>query len=300
MTATHPPTITDVPGIRVGHWSDAQSLTGCTVIVPPYPNTAACDIRGAAPGTRETALLGPGMAVQQIDALVLTGGSAFGLAAADGVVQRLATAGRGHPTPAGPVPIVPAAVIFDLTVGEPVAPTAVDGAAAFDVAGTAPVVGGSVGAGMGATVGKWRGLVIPAGIGSHALRVGDFTVGALVVLNAVGDVFTLEGEALTGGSPAPDAPSPPPAPGANTTLVVVATDARLPRDLLSRLAVRAHDAMGACIRPAHTRYDGDVCFALSCGGIDGLAALDALSEASFVATARAIEHAAGGGSAGRP
>jgi L-aminopeptidase/D-esterase-like protein len=283
-------TLTDVPGIKVGHWTDKQARTGCTVIVLPQPNVVSAEVRGAAPGTRETALLAPGMRVEQVDAILLTGGSAFGLAAADGVVTELEKEGRGHPTPAGPVPIVPAAVVFDLMTGDgSVRPTARNGASAYRNASNRPVSLGLVGAGTGTTVAKWRGFefAAPGGIGSWARRVGRATVGGLVVLNSVGDVFTLEGEPLTGGSPVPKAPAAPPIPAANTTLVVVATDARLTRPELARLCVRAHDAIGACLRPAHTRYDGDVVFAVSCGR--RRADLDALGEAAFEVTGRAIE-----------
>jgi L-aminopeptidase/D-esterase-like protein len=197
------------------------------------------------------------------------------------------------------VPIVPAAVVFDLMTGDgSVRPTARSGASAYRNAYSRPVPLGLVGAGTGTTVAKWRGFefAVPGGVGSWARRVGRATVGGLVVVNSVGDVFTLEGEPLTGGSPVPGAPAVLPLPTTNTTLVVVATDARLTRTELSRLCVRAHDALGACVRPAHTRYDGDVVFAVSCGG--RRANLDALGEAAFEVTGRAIEAAvaASGGS----
>ncbi|MBT8213458.1 MAG: P1 family peptidase, partial [Acidimicrobiia bacterium] len=263
-------TVTAIPGVRVGHHTLPEARTGVTVIDFPEPNVAAVEIRGAAPGSRETALLAPGMRVETIQSLVFAGGSAFGLAAADGVVDELAKAGRGHPTPAGPVPIVPSAIIFDLMNGDgAVRPGPADGAAAFLAASSDPAPTGQVGAGTGATVANWRGpdASRPGGIGSAALRLGDAIVGVLVVLNAVGDVFTLEGEPLTGGPPIPsDDPGPSQArPMQNTTLVAVVTDARASRTDLLRLAVRAHDALGVTLRPAHTRYDGDAVFAISCG-----------------------------------
>lgn len=285
-------TLTSIPGIRVGHWSDQQALTGCTVVVLPEPNVATVEVRGAAPGSRELALLAPGMRVEQIQAILLTGGSAFGLAAADGVVDELAAEGRGHPTLAGPVPIVPAAVIFDLLVGDSsVRPGAVEGAAAFRAASAAAVPSGPIGAGTGATVAKWRGWdgVRPGGLGSAAVDVAGTTVAALAVVNAIGDVFSLEGEPLTGGPPVPGPPPSLPLPPANTTLLVVATDALLTRDQLTRMTVRAHDALGACIRPAHTRFDGDACFAVSCGARE--ADLDHVAEATFEAVGRAIQTA---------
>ena len=151
-------TITAVPGIRVGHWTDPLALTGVTVVVVPEPNVTTVEVRGAAPGTRETALLAPGMRVESVQAIALCGGSAFGLAAADGVVRELERDQRGHPTPAGPVPIVPAAVVFDLAVGDPaVRPGPEEGAAAYRAATDEPVQMGNTGAGTGATVAGWRG-----------------------------------------------------------------------------------------------------------------------------------------------
>ncbi|HLF61486.1 MAG TPA: P1 family peptidase [Acidimicrobiia bacterium] len=285
-------TITAVPGIEVGHWSDATARTGCTVVVLPEPNVVAADVRGAAPGSRETALLQPGMRVEQAQAIVLTGGSAFGLAAADGVVRALEADGRGHETPVARVPIVPAAVIFDLFPGNPtVRPGPDQGEAAYRAASSAPVENGLVGAGTGATVAKWRGFesMRAGGLGSAVRRVGDATVGALVVVNAVGDVFTLSGEPLTGGPHEPGPPALTPGPMANTTLVVVATDFRMTRNELSRLAVRTHDALAVCIRPVHTRFDGDIAYAVSCGSFE--CDVDAAAEAAFGATAAAVEMA---------
>ncbi|HEX6286653.1 MAG TPA: P1 family peptidase [Acidimicrobiia bacterium] len=286
-------TITAVPGVRVGHWTDSNALTGCTVVVLPEPNVAAGEIRGGAPGSRETALLQPGMSVQQAQAFLLTGGSAFGLAAADGVVRGLVEDDRGHDTGVGvKVPIVPAAVIFDLMHGDPsVRPGPDEGYAAYRSASEAPVESGLIGAGTGATAAKWRGLenMIPGGLGSASELAGDAIVGVLAVLNPVGDVFTLEGESLTGGDHVPGPPQLAPSDLTNTTLVVVATDADLPRVGLNRLIVRSHDAIAACVRPSHTRYDGDAVFAASVGGVT--ADHDVLGEAVFVATARAIENA---------
>ncbi|HEY7564397.1 MAG TPA: P1 family peptidase [Acidimicrobiia bacterium] len=289
-------TITAIPGLRVGHWTDRANRTGCTVIDLPEPNVTTVEVRGGAPGTRETDLLAVGMRVEQVQAILLTGGSAFGLAAADGVVQALLADGRGHPTPAGPVPIVPAAVVFDLPLeGGGRRPGPEEGAAAFRAASAAPVEMGLVGAGTGTSAAKWRGFEyrIHTGIGSAAVATPDgFMVGALVVLNPVGDVFTLEGDPLTGGSPVPPPPGiPPQIPPAmiNTTLVVIATSCAFTRAELTRLAIRAHDAIGACVRPAHTRFDGDVVFISSCGTEPADVELSA--EAAFVATGRAIEAA---------
>ncbi|MDH3605363.1 MAG: P1 family peptidase [Acidimicrobiia bacterium] len=285
-------TLTSVPGIKVGHYTDPVARTGLTVVTLPEPNRVVAEVRGAAPGSRELALLAPGMRVEQIQAIVLTGGSAFGLASVDGVVRALEADGRGHETLKGPVPIVPAAVIYDLLTGDSaVRPGPDEGAAAYRAVSSDPVEMGSVGVGTGALVAGWRGFehMRPGGVGSAAVPAGDATVGALAAVNAVGDVFTLEGEPLTGGPVRPGPPAGPPAPLENTTLVVVATDARIERNDLLRLAVRAQDALAACIRPGHTRYDGDVAFAVSCGETE--ADLDTMGEAAFVAVGEAIEAA---------
>ncbi len=286
-------TLTAVPGVSVGHWSDTEGITGVTVVNLPEPNVAAVEVRGAAPGTRETALLEPGMKVETVQSIVFSGGSAFGLAAADGVVEALVEDGRGHETFAGRVPIVPAAIIFDLGVGDASArPNREAGAAAYRAASTGPVPMGSVGAGTGAVVAGWRGFenLRKGGVGSHSMEVGDAVVGTLVVLNAVGDVFTLEGRPLTGGDPIPPLfPPDPPADLENTTLVAVATDAALGRSALQRLCVQAHEALAVCLRPSHTRYDGDAAFAVSCGEVEEDP--DALGTAVFVSVGRAIEAA---------
>ena len=284
---TYNSTITAVPGVEVGHWTDHEAKTGVTVISLPEPNRAAVEARGGAPGTRETALLAPGMKVETIQALVFSGGSAFGLATADGVMRELAAAGRGHPTPAGPVPIVPAAIVFDLIVGEAKAPDAEAGAAAYRARTADPVATGSIGAGTGATVSKWQGFeqMRKAGIGSSATQIGDATIGVLVVLNAVGDVVDLDGNWIT-GSPQPGSLPGPSGSRENTTLVAVATDAQLTKSDLLRLSVRSHDALAATLRPAHTRYDGDIVFAVSCGEL--VADLDYAGEAVFHTVAAAI------------
>ena len=279
-------TITAVPGVEVGHWTDLDAATGVTVINLPEPNLAAFEARGGAPGTRETALLAPSMKIETIQALVFSGGSAFGLASADGVMTELAAAGRGHPTPAGPVPIVPAAILYDLIVGANSPPDAAAGAAAYRARSSGPVPLGTVGAGTGATVSKWNGFenMRKAGIGSAATRVGTATLGVLAAVNAVGDVVRLDGSWVTGGPTL----EPPEVAGfrENTTLVAVVTDALLNKSDLLRLAVRSHDALAATLRPAHTRYDGDIVFSVSCGEEE--ADLDVLGEATFNAVAAAI------------
>lgn len=283
--------ITAVPGIEVGNWHDTEAMTGCTVVVLPEPNVIAGEARGAAPATREYALLQPGMRVEQAQAILLTGGSAFGLSAADGVVRGLEADGRGHQTPVGRVPIVPAAVIFDLFPDFGARPGPDEGEAAYRARSSEPVVSGLVGAGTGATVAKWRGFEhrMPGGLGTAVRETGGARVGVLVVLNAVGDVFSLEGESLTGGDAEPGPPNMTPEAFTNTTLVVVATDARLSRLQLFRLVVRAHDALAACLRPVHTDFDGDVVFAASVG--EKSVEVHDLAETAFGVTGRAIEKA---------
>ena len=279
--------MTAVPGIRVGHWTDPVGLTGCTVILAGAGATAAVDVRGAAPGTRETDLLGPGRTVERVHAVLLTGGSAFGLAAADGVMAFLRERGIGVTTPAGPVPIVPAAVLYDLGFGAPVHPDAAAGRAACEAAAagvSGPLAQGNVGAGTGATVGKVRGLggAVKGGLGSAAAHVdGGPTIGAIVAVNAFGDVCDPASGAIVAGTRAARgewldsvaalraAPFPPPAAsgvtavGTNTTIAVVATDAPLDRSAAYRLAQNAHDALARAIRPCHTPFDGDTIFVLS-------------------------------------
>ncbi|MFI5047655.1 MAG: P1 family peptidase, partial [Acidimicrobiia bacterium] len=227
--------LTAVPGVRVGHWTGDG--TGVTVIVVPAESVGSCEVRGGAPATRETALLEPGRTVERVDAIVLAGGSAFGLAAADGVMHAMAEHGRGFPTRGGPVPIVPAAAIYDLVqaAGRPPGPeegrTAL--ADAFRRGLDAPFPLGRVGAGAGATIGTWRGADhgVPGGIGSASARDGDIVVGALAVVNAVGDVIAADGSVLAGSTaPAGSQPFPPVpetvAPLEHTTLVALVTNAR--------------------------------------------------------------------------
>ena len=284
-------TITAISGLEVGHWTNTEAMTGCTVVVLPEPNVVTVEVRGAAPGSREIAILAPGMRVEQAQAILLTGGSAFGLSAADGVVKGLEADGRGHDALVAKVPIVPAAVLFDLYPDASVRPGPDEGEAAYRAASDEPVASGLVGAGTGATVAKWRGFdhMRPGGIGSAIRAAGEAVVGALVAVNAVGDVFSIEGEPLTGGAHEPGPHALIPESMSNTTLAVVATDARMSRNELSRLAVRAQDSFAACIRPSHTRFDGDIVFAVSCGEAE--AEVEALAEAAFGATAAAIEAA---------
>jgi len=287
-------TITAVPGVSVGHVTDHKHATGTTVLTFPEPNVAVVDVRGGAPGTLQTDGFGDAIKPVTVNALVFSGGSAFGLAAASGVVAEIEGEGRGAWTPAGLVPIVPAAIVFDLGVAtNAVRPGPDSGAAAYRARSTDPVELGTVGAGTGTTVAGWRGedAVRKAGVGSWVVEVDDHRVGALVVLNAVGDVFTLEGDPLTGGAPAALGAWQRPA-GDNTTLICVATNAGIAdRNELRRMAIRAHDALGATVRPTHTRYDGDSAFVVSFGPTDDSVNVDKVQQAAFLAVGRALETA---------
>lgn len=281
--------ITDVPGVLVGHATNPSAATGVTVLTFGEPNVAIADVRGGAPGTRELGIFGDAIKPVTLNALMFAGGSAFGLGAAQGIVDAIEREGRGAPTPTGPVPIVAGAIIYDLMVGSSdIRPGPDDGLQAYESRSGEPVVMGSVGAGSGATVGKLNGIEFAtrAGVGSASAMVGDATVGALVVLNAVGDVYSLEGERLTGsndGTRPPDGGSE----GLNTTLIAVATDADVAdRNELRRFGVRAHDALAATVRPAHTRYDGDTAFVVATATVS--ADIDLLAEAVFDVVTRSI------------
>jgi L-aminopeptidase/D-esterase-like protein len=263
-----PLSLTSVPGIRVGHWTDLEAATGCTVVLCETAAVAGVDVRGAAPATRETDLLRPGSLVGRAHAILLSGGSAFGLDAATGVVRFLEEHGVGFATPAGVVPIVSAACLFDLGIGRPeVRPDAASGYAACVVASTA-VEEGCVGAGTGATVAKMGGPdgAVKSGIGTAGRELENgIRVTALVAVNAVGSVFDpWSGSALA----TPRTPTRGAAPfaGTNTTIGVIATNARLDSAGVNRLATLGHDGLAMAIRPAHTLHDGDTLFALSLPG----------------------------------
>lgn len=258
--------ITRVQGIRVGHWSDPVGLTGCTVVLCPPGTMGSGEVRGGAPGTRETDLLKPGTLVQEVNAILLTGGSAFGLAAADGVMRFLEERGIGFETPVARVPIVPAAVLFDLGVGDPTARPGPEAGYAACLAAGEDVAEGRVGAGTGATVAKLHGSErsVPGGLGSASVAEGDVVVGALAAVNSLGEILGEGGEVVVGALPGPEAePSSP-----NTTLVVVATNARLSKERAHLLSIAAHDGIAGAIRPAHTLWDGDTAFALATGEVE--------------------------------
>jgi L-aminopeptidase/D-esterase-like protein len=260
-----------IRGLRIGHATGAG--TGVTVMLFPAGSVGSAEVRGGAPATRETDLLDPSRTVARVDAIALAGGSAFGLAAADGVMRHLAERGQGFATAGGPVPIVPAACIFDLVEAGGPPPTADDGyRAATAAARGEDLQVGAVGAGAGATVGKWRGRegAVPGGVGAAATDVDGVRVGALAVVNALGDVIAEDGTMLAGSTSSPDAPGFPTLQPfeegrANTTLVVVVTDARLDKDACFLVAQSAHDGIARALRPAHTRYDGDIAYAVATG-----------------------------------
>jgi len=267
--------ITRVPGIEVGHATDAEALTGCTVVLCPPGTIGSGEVRGGAPGTRETDLLRPGMLVEEVHAVLLGGGSAFGLSAADGVMRWLEERGIGFEMDVARVPIVPAAVLFDLGVGDPsVRPNPSAGYAACHAA-SEEVAEGSVGAGTGATVAKIRGLshAMKGGVGTASAQEDELIVGALFAVNALGEIVDDDGAVLVGArggdeeDVAPGEPPAEPVPG-NTTIGVVATNARLSRERAHLLALAAHDGLARAIRPSHTIWDGDTVFTLATAEVD--------------------------------
>jgi L-aminopeptidase/D-esterase-like protein len=299
------PSLTDVPGIRVGHASDPVGLTGCTVVLCEAGATIAGEVRGGAPGTAETDILHPSNLVAQAHGLLLTGGSAFGLAAASGVMRYLEERGVGFDTRVARIPIVPAAVIFDLAIGNPRArPDAAMGYAACANATADPVEEGSVGVGTGATVGKVMGPegAMKGGVGSWSIRLYDGAiVGALVVVNALGDVVDEHGALLAAGRDAggrlvraaEELTRRPPAAvfAANTTLAVIATNATLSKAQAWRLAVQGHAGLSRAILPSHTLFDGDTVFVLATGA-HGACDLTSLGEAAAQCVAEATRRAA--------
>jgi len=258
MVVKHPELL-DIPGVTIGHWTDPIALTGCTVISFEPQALTAAEVRGAAPGSRELDALAPGRLEQRVDAIVLTGGSAFGLQAADGVAKELARRGRGYPTSTGPVPIVPAAVIFDLATGTRTSPTSENGRDALNAARPLSAVEqGAVGAGTGARWDKFAPESRRGGLGIAQVAFEEHLVTALVVLNAMGVVRDR---------------GPDPRPGLlagrtgqfgsleATSLISVVTSAPCDHGSLTRMCVAAHDALARMVVPAHTMLDGDVAFA---------------------------------------
>lgn len=284
-------TITDVPGISVGHATNREAVTGCTVVLAPKGAVAGVDQRGGAPGTRETDLLRPMHMVQKVHGVLLGGGSAFGLDAAGGVMAYLEEQGIGFDVGPTKVPIVPAAILFDLGIGDhTVRPDAAMGRAACEAAGSGPVEQGSVGAGTGAVVGSLFGgaMSMKGGIGTASIDLGSGTVvGALIAVNAFGDVIDPQTGAILAGARRPPAGKELAdtlaamtgmigktavrfASGRSTVIGVVATNAGLTKEQANKVAQMAHNGLARTIRPAHTYFDGDTIFALSTGskGVD--------------------------------
>ena len=261
--------ITDVPGVRVGHWTDRAGGTGCTVILCPDGSVAAADVRGGAPGTLGTDVFRAENLIPGAHAFLLTGGSAFGLAAAAGVLRWLSERGVGFETGVARVPIVTGAVLFDLGVGDPAAaPDAAAGYAACDAAVDGIVDEGSVGAGTGATVAKLPdpGMGMKGGVGTASDRRGDLVVGAVAVVNSLGRIVDEDGSPIAWNRGDPDADAAM-WPIENTTLVCVGTNATLTKASALRLAYAAHDGIALAVRPAHTYWDGDVAFAFGTGAV---------------------------------
>jgi L-aminopeptidase/D-esterase-like protein len=301
--------ITDIAGIAVGHFTHPERATGCTVLLYPQGAVAGVDVRGGAPGTRETDLLRPENTVDRVHAVLLAGGSAFGLDAAGGVMRWLEERGHGFDVGTVRVPIVPAAVIFDLWHGDAsIRPDAAAGHAACVAASTRPPAQGSVGAGAGATVGKLFGIdrAMAGGIGTASMRVGGITVAALVVVNATGDVIEpASGQVLAGARKSAASHQPVHSTrallrgelaqrlqaGAATTIGVVATDAALDKAQCTKLATMAHDGLARSISPIHTPYDGDTLFALATGTATAAAPLGLMGVLAAEVTARAVLHA---------
>lgn len=300
--------ITRVAGIEVGHFTDTRRPTGCTVVMAREGAVAGVDVRGAAPGTRETDLLHPSNLVDKVHAIMLAGGSAWGLEAATGAVRWLEERGVGLDVAVGRLPIVPAAVLFDLLVGDMrIRPDAAAGYAACAAASGADPAEGNVGAGAGAVVGKVFGIqhAMKGGVGTASITVDGVTVGALIACNALGDVIDPDTGHVMAGARTDDGQGmrdtrrallcgQPPQPllaGTNTTIGVVATDAILTKAQAHRLAISAHDGLARSINPVHTMSDGDTLFSLGTGRAGKSLGMMVLATMAAEATARATVRA---------
>lgn len=302
--------ITDVEGIKVGHFTDDRRPTGCTVIICEKGAVAAVDVRGSAPGTRETDLMNPVNMVQHAQAVLLTGGSAYGLAAADGVMRWLEEHDSGFRIGRGVVPIVPAAVLYDLNVGDfRIRPNAEAGYKASEAARSGPVEEGSIGAGAGATIGKTGGgRPMKGGIGSSSIKLPNgIVIGAIVAVNCVGNVIDPKTGRIVAGARTQDGSGfqdiiesyrsgqPGGRAGENTTIGVVATNAAFSKAEVKKIAEMAHDGMARAINPVHTMADGDTLFAMATGtstvkadvSVAGALAAEAVSEAILRAVKKA-------------
>jgi L-aminopeptidase/D-esterase-like protein len=297
--------ITEVAGIKVGHFTDSRRPTGCTVVLTEDGAVAGVDVRGAAPGTRETDLLNPINSVQTVHAIMLAGGSAFGLEAATGAMRYLEQNGIGFDMRVARVPIVPAAILFDLSVGDAkIRPDAEAGYKACKAAVTTPPAEGNVGAGAGATVGKLFGMsrAMKSGIGTSCIKLNGIKVGAIVAVNAIGDVFDPSNGKVIAGARTKDGkglvdsmssilrgePLPPALEGAATTVGVVATDVVLTKTQASKVAQMAHDGLARTINPVHTAFDGDTLFALATGKSSKTANLTLVGALAAEAVAQAV------------
>jgi len=311
----YPGSITDIEGLKVGHFTHPEKTTGCTVLLCDEAATAAVDVRGSAPGTRETDLLRPTNMVEKINAILLSGGSAFGLDAASGVVQFLEEQGKGFNVGVARIPIVPAAILFDLSVGNPkIRPDLQAGYSACQNASSELVPEGSVGAGSGATVGKFAGLqrAMKGGIGTSSIRVDDLIVAGLVAVNSIGDVIDPYTGQIVAGMRSKDGTCFEDSlgemkkqligmkvrAGENTTIGIVATNASFSKTQLTKVAEMSHDGLARAIRPSHLPFDGDTIFALATGtyskadlGQVGALAAEALSMAiiNAVISATSVE-----------
>lgn len=278
--------------VLVGHWTAPGAVTGCTAVLLPEGSVASGEVRGGAPATREFALLDPRRMVENVDAVVLAGGSAFGLSCADGVQRVLVERERGFVTRAGRVPIVVAMGLFDLAEGAP-RPGPAEGELAARAAVSAPIDTGRVGAGAGATIGKWRGpeYRTPAGIGRATVRSAELEVTALVAVNAVGDIDdgATVAEVVAGDHVAP---APPEQAFENTTIGVIWTNARLSKLECRLVAESGHDGLARALVPAHTSGDGDALVAASVGTVD--AAMPTVRLLATVAVDQAIRRCHGG------
>ena len=300
--------ITRVAGIEVGHFTDTRRPTGCTVVMAREGAVAGVDVRGAAPGTRETDLLHPSNLVDKVHAIMLAGGSAWGLEAATGAVRWLEERGVGLDVAVGRLPIVPAAVLFDLLVGDMrIRPDAAAGYAACAAASSADPAEGNVGAGAGAVVGKVFGIqhAMKGGVGTASITVDGVTVGALIACNALGDVIDPDTGHVMAGARTDDGrgmrdtrrallrgqPPQPLLAGTNTTIGVVATDAILTKVQAHRLAIAAHDGLARSINPVHTMSDGDTLFSLGTGRAGKSLGMMVLATMAAEATARATVRA---------
>ena len=300
--------ITRVAGIEVGHFTDTRRPTGCTVVMAREGAVAGVDVRGAAPGTRETDLLHPSNLVDKVHAIMLAGGSAWGLEAATGAVRWLEERGVGLDVAVGRLPIVPAAVLFDLLVGDMrIRPDAAAGYAACAAASSADPAEGNVGAGAGAVVGKVFGIqhAMKGGVGTASITVDGVTVGALIACNALGDVIDPDTAQVMAGARTDDGrglrdtrrallrgqPPQPLLAGTNTTIGVVATDAILTKVQAHRLAIAAHDGLARSINPVHTMSDGDTLFSLGTGRAGKSLGMMVLATMAAEATARATSRA---------